>query len=225
MAVGSSGTLGTISLISSGIVSGGTILDNNGDGFAFDGRTLDGVTYQGPLELINTGDRVTIAHGLIVTGAGGSLPGTIDLTGAAAILDLAGTLDNVTLNIGSDAGDTLSADQGGTVTLGQNASIVSLGAFATLLAGAGTTLDLLGTVSASSDDTVTLADSGGTFGNDGTIAVNGGTIDVNTPLTGVGSGGTIEVGGGGGGAVNVSKAVAADQNSRLHRCVRSAATE
>ena len=211
VAVGSSGTLGTISLISSGIVSGGTILDNNGDGFAFDGGTLDGVTYQGPLELINTGDRVTIAHGLIVTGAGGSLPGTIDLTGAAAILDLAGTLDNVTLNIGSDAGDTLSADQGGTVTLGQNASIVSLGAFATLLAGAGTTLDLLGTVSASSDDTVTLADSGGTFGNDGTIAVNGGTIDVNTPLTGVGSGGTIEVGGGGGGAVNVSKAVAADQ--------------
>ena len=55
------------------------------------------------------------------------------------------------------------ADQGGTVTLGRNASIDSLGAFATLLAETGTTLDLAGTVSALSGETVTLADSGGTL--------------------------------------------------------------
>ena len=54
----------------------------------------------------------------------------------------------------------LSADHGGTVTLGQNASIVSLGVFATLLAEAGTTLDLAGTLSALNGDTVILADSG-----------------------------------------------------------------
>ena len=203
LAVGSSGTLGTVGLISGGTVSGGTIVDNNGDGFAFDGGTLDNVTYQGSLELVNKGDRVTIANGLTAT--------VIDLIGAAATLDLAATqiLDNVTLNIGSDAGDTLSADQGGTVTLGQNASIVGLGAFATLLAGKGTTLDLAGTLNASSGDTVTLADKGGTFSNDGSIVVNGGTIDLNTRLAGVGSGGTIDVGGGG--VVNVSTAVAADQ--------------
>ncbi len=203
LAVGSSGTLGTVGLISGGTVSGGTILDNNGDGFAFDGGTLDNVTYQGPLELVNPDARVTIASGLTAT--------VIDLIGAVATLDLAATqtLDNVTLNIGSDAGDVLSTDQGGTVTLGQNASIVSLGAFATLLAGKGTALDLASTLSVSSGDTVTLADNGGTFSNDGSIVVNGGTIDLNTPLAGVGSGGTIDVGSGG--VVNVSTAVAADQ--------------
>jgi hypothetical protein len=216
LAVGSSGTLLTaISLNSTGTVSGGTIVDTNGDGFAFNGGTLEGVTYQGPLDLISQGDHVTIANGLTVTGTLGSPPGTIDLTGTAATLDLAATqtLDNVTLNIGNISpvntdGDVLRADQGGTVTLGRNASIDSLGAFATLLAETGTTLDLAGTVSALSGETVTLADSGGTLSNDGSIVVNGGTIDVNTPLA-VGSGGSIDVSNGG--VVNVSAAVAADQ--------------
>ena len=190
LAVGSSGTLLTaISLISTGTVSGGTIVDANGDGFAFNGGTLEGVTYQGPLDLINPGDGVTIANGLTVTGTLGSPPGTIDLTGTAATLDLAATqtLDNVTLNIGNISpvnadGDVLRADQGGTVTLGRNASIDSLGVFATLLAETGTTLDLAGTLSALNGETVILADSGGTLSNDGSIVVNGGTIDVNTPL-------------------------------------------
>jgi Hint domain len=216
LAVGSSGTLGTINLISGGTVSGGAIVDANGDGFAFNGGTLDGVIYQGPLELINPGDGVTIANGLTVTGTGGSSPGTIDLTGTAAALDLAAmqTLDNVTLNIGNAStatadGDVLSADHGGTVTLGKNASIDSLGVFATLLAEAGTTLDLGGTLTALSGDTVILAASGGTFSNDGSIAVSGGTLDVNTALDGVSSGGTIGVSSGG--VVDVTAAVAADQ--------------
>ena len=216
LAVGSSGTLGTINLISGGTVSGGAIVDANGDGFAFNGGTLDGVIYQGPLELINPGDGVTIANGLTVTGTDGSSPGMIDLAGAAATLDLAGsqTLDNVTLNIGNAStvtadADVLSADHGGTVTLGQNASIVSLGVFATLLAEAGTTLDLAGSLSALNGDTVILAASGGTFSNDGSIAVSGGTLDVNTALDGVSSGGTIDVSSGG--VVDVTAAVAADQ--------------
>ena len=202
LAVGNGTTLGTVSLISGGTISGGTILDD-GDGFVFNGGTLSGVIYQGPLELINPGDHVTIANGLTAT--------VIDLTGSAATLDLAATqtLDNVTLNIGNADGDVLSADQGGTVILGKNASIDSLGAFATLLAEAGTTLDLAGTLTALNGDTVTLADSGGTFRNDGTIAVNGGTIDVNTGLAAVGSGGTIDVANGG--VVNVTTSVAADQ--------------
>ena len=203
LAVGSSGTLGTVGLISGGTVSGGTIVDTSGNGFAFGGGTLSGVTYQGPLELVNPDDRLTIANGLTTT--------VIDLIGDAATLDLAATqtLDNVTLNIGSASGDVLSADQGGTVTLGHGASIVSNGAFATLLAGSGTTLDLAGTLSVSSGDTVTLADSGGTFSNDGTIAVNGGTIDVNTAIAAGSVGGAIDVGSGG--VVNVATSVAADQ--------------
>ena len=84
---------GTINLISGGTVSGGAIVDANGDGFAFNGGTLDGVIYQGPLELINPGDGVTIANGLTVTGTDGSSPGMIDLTGAAATLDLAAVAD------------------------------------------------------------------------------------------------------------------------------------
>ena len=80
----------TVTLASGGVVSGGTIADAGG-GFAFNGGTLDDVTYQGPLELINPGDNATIVDGLAVTATDGTLPGTIDLTGDGGTLDVRST--------------------------------------------------------------------------------------------------------------------------------------
>jgi hypothetical protein len=196
-----------MTLASGGTISGGTIVDAGG-GLVFNGGTLDNVTYQGSLELTGSAS-ATIVNGLTV------LPGTIDLTGDGATLDFVATptLSGVTINIGANEADVLRADGGGTFTIGKDVTIDTgvAGLFASLTAGAGTTLNLEGTLSAiGSDGTFTLDRGiGGTFANDGTIIVgNGDLLDVNTPIT-ASSGGTVELNSTG--IVNVSSAVAANQ--------------
>ena len=216
LTVGAGAELGTVTLTSGGVVSGGTLVDQGG-GFLFSGGTLNDVTYQGSLELANQGAQAIIRNGLTVTGTGGSLPGTIDLTGSGASLDFATTetLDNVTVNIGNSAtADVFQASfNGGSLVIGPAATIVSAdpGMLATLTAGSGATLDLDGTLEAiGSSGTFTIGDTGGTFINDGSIIVgNDDTLNATTAITAGAGNGTIDVGSGG--AADFAGAVAAGE--------------
>jgi fibronectin-binding autotransporter adhesin len=92
---------GTFQLNGGSNILGG-ILSAPGGAFAWNGGVLTGVTYQGTLDLSGASAIVHVMGGLTVTGAGGAGPGTIDVTGAGATLGTAGgTLDNATLNLGS----------------------------------------------------------------------------------------------------------------------------
>src|SRR5262249_636617 len=76
---------------------------------------LQGVTYQGPLDLSETSASLAVTGGLTVTGVGGSGPGLINLTGSSANLTLRGsqTLDNATIRL---ARSSLTAQNNGTTT-------------------------------------------------------------------------------------------------------------
>ncbi|MBA3811869.1 MAG: hypothetical protein H0X27_09580 [Caulobacteraceae bacterium] len=84
-------------------IVGGVVVDK-GAGLGFHGGTLSGVTYQGTLDLSAPGSILFVAGGLKATGVDGAGPGTIELTGAGSALEVTGgeTLDNATLDIGSD---------------------------------------------------------------------------------------------------------------------------
>ena len=88
-----------------------TIVDMTGNGIEFFGPALNAgsgvlqnVTYEGTLGLGLHDDEVTATGGLTLLGAGGTGPGTIQLTGSAARLNLngIGTLNNATVYIGSE---------------------------------------------------------------------------------------------------------------------------
>ncbi len=101
LAVGTGTALGALGL--QGTILNGRIT-NAGGGLVFAGGTLDGVTYQGTLDLSPASSYLAIRDGLTVTGAGGTGAGTINLTGANAELDFYNTqsLDNATINIGNN---------------------------------------------------------------------------------------------------------------------------
>ena len=107
--VGTGTALGAVVLASNGTIKNGTIADA-GSGLTFSGGTLDGVTYQGPLNLSQASSSLYIKDGITLTGAGGSGNGTINLTGTGSYLYAVGTetLDNATLNIGTAAAPTIS---------------------------------------------------------------------------------------------------------------------
>ena len=100
--MGTGTALGAVVLASNGTIKNGTIADA-GSGLTFSGGTLDGVTYQGPLNLSQASSSLYIKDGITLTGAGGSGNGTINLTGTGSYLYAVGTetLDNATLNIGN----------------------------------------------------------------------------------------------------------------------------
>ena len=114
-------TLNAGSVTDNGTLADATIIANGGS-FGFGGGTLDGVTWQGNLD-VNAA--ATITNGLTAEGAGGTGPGSITIDGANAQLvfaDTAATLNNATVTIGSNAGlDAL--DASGTLTLGTAALI------------------------------------------------------------------------------------------------------
>ena len=68
-----------------GTISGGTINSTAGT-LAFDGGTLSGVTFDGPLNLTAPLASVQLANGTIVVGSSGSGPGTINDNGAGDTL-------------------------------------------------------------------------------------------------------------------------------------------
>ncbi len=177
--------LGTVNLTTTGVISGGTIVDATGAGFAFNGGTFRGVTFQGPLNLITAGAVLNIADSFGCTGS-------IGLTGANAQLNLltGRTLDAINLAIGNvTAGDTIMAgSSGGTLVLGNRATIVSVDpkALATLnVSGARCVLN--GAIEAfAAGGTFNII--GNPFENDGIIIVgNDDNLVVGSSIAGAGT--------------------------------------
>src|SRR5205814_4082381 len=111
-------------------------------------------TYQGTLDLSNAAPFVTVAieNGITLTGAGGTGPGAVLVTGYQSTLAFYGTqtVENAAISIGSPVfgnSDTLRvAGSGATLTLGTNLTIAENGTFANISAGGpGDTIDNAGT--------------------------------------------------------------------------------
>jgi hypothetical protein len=182
----------------------------------------------GSVDMNSDATSLTIYQGTSFADATGALPGTINLTGQGDTLVFSNespaaatagqTLDNVTINIGNaTVADSIRPDfNGGTFTIGGNATIISngAGALASLDVGAGTTVVLdgtLGATGAGGQFTISGVGSGpfqSTFDNNGLIIVgNGDTLHVTSAI----DGGTGTIGIGTGGVADFAAAVAATQ--------------
>jgi RHS repeat-associated protein len=178
---GPGATFPQIVLESGATIEGGTILDS-GSGLRFNGGTLDGVTYQGTLDLTSS---VSITNGLMATGSNGTGPGTIDIGYASNIyFDDTQTIDDATITIeNSYAGLAQANDQGsnGILTLGPGLTINHTGGFADEIGNSGSgsdTIDNQGKILADANGgSLTINPS--SFVNDGSIAVsNGDTLTI-----------------------------------------------
>jgi hypothetical protein len=206
--LGTGTALGTLVLASHefGGIFNGTIHDA-GSGLIFEGAILDGVTYQGTLDLSaglgpNGRNSLYIKNGITWTGVGGTGNGLINLTGAGSDLYVEGveTLDNATLNIGNAGGDTLHVDEvndalndgsgsAPVLTLGANLTITHSGATATLDSGAVDPLTNKQRDSIVNTGTINASLNGGSFiirplsfTNQGQITVsNGDTLVIDAP--------------------------------------------
>ena len=116
-------------LLLTGTIANGTVHDGGlglqfGTSF-FPAPTLDGVIYQGAVDLSEASARLTVLDAFTVTGTSGTGPGTINLTGNNSNLTLTGsrTLDNATVRIGNAS--LAFANPGSTtaVTFGPNLTI------------------------------------------------------------------------------------------------------
>ncbi len=221
LALGTGSTLGShlgaIGL--SGSIVGGTIADGGG-GLSFTGGTgvLDGVTYQGTLNLSAAAAAVTLTDSTEVTGASGGA-GTILATGAGSELLLRGreTLNNVVIDLGNAGAaaaiattDLFLASTATTATLGATAHVVQTGAVAALEAVGWSPLPVFGIADTLvNQGTITAGVAGGqlslagygTIVNQGSIAVSGGdTLSVsagqfaNTGTISDIAGGTVQLG-------------------------------
>ena len=172
---------GKLELIGGSTIAAGTIAAAGGTLAASNG-TLNAVTYQGTLDLSATSATLTIVDGITLTGAGGTGPGTVNLTGLASELtiDNATTLDNATINLGNASGNAtlLSSDTTGTgavLTLGSQLALTQAGANARLQSGAaaGDGIVNLGSISAGiSHGSFTV--NGRSFTNQGSLAISNG---------------------------------------------------
>ncbi len=170
-----------------GDVQGGAIHDAAG-GVQFVGNAiLDGVTYQGTMDVNQPLGRLTILDGLTLEGLAGSTPGSLALTGAGSTLvwDSAQALDHATLSIGSNGtsygGHVIpppslvaaqSVQTGTAVLLGSRLHVVQAGLYADIGSS-------YGTFSSAATLTANVAHGqfllqGESFANTGTIGVSAG---------------------------------------------------
>jgi hypothetical protein len=124
--IGAGSALGTIDL--SGTIEGGVVHDAGG-GLISSGGTLEGVTYEGTLDLSAGYTALAIAGGITLTGLNGAGPGTVNLTSSESFhfIDNTTTLNNATTNF---AGRFQSVDLTGTgavVTLGSALTFTQTG--------------------------------------------------------------------------------------------------
>jgi hypothetical protein len=198
LVLGSGSAFGAVNL--SGTITGGTIADD-GDGIIANYGTLDGLTYQGVLDLSASNALLYGMGTLNFEGSGGSGAGAIDLTGngAALIYSGNGTINNATISIGNADGSYLDGD-GGTVTFGSGTTLVQAGAQAflgglynaetfvnqgALIAGysggffiiSGASFTNSGSIKVSNGDTLTMAGVT-TFTNLNNSTLSGGTYEV-----------------------------------------------
>jgi hypothetical protein len=116
-------------ILDGGTLSGGTTKLAGGT-FVCDGGTLSGVTYDGVLDLSESGACVQLANGTVVNNAAGAGAGMINDTGANSTLDFDNTqtLNNATINLGSTSGYSYlceydSTGAGTVLTLGSKVTI------------------------------------------------------------------------------------------------------
>jgi hypothetical protein len=201
--VGAGSALGTLTLAPSGSIKNGTIHDA-GSGLVFSGGTLDGVTYQGVLDMSSTSSSVYVKDGITLTGAGGTGNGLINLTGQSSALYARGTetLDNAALNIGNVSADTLynyDVDGPSVLTLGSHLTVNQTGNsanFSGYYNQAGSGIVNAGTINAGfNGGNFTIGDV--SFTNQGTINVsNGDRFNINSTAFANTSGGAVIVSGG-----------------------------
>jgi hypothetical protein len=122
---------GTFQLNAGGTVAGGT-LSANGGTFDWNGGTLQGVTYEGVLDMSAAPSSLTIVGGLTVTGPGGVGDGVVNMTsGAPGGLYFSGTqtIDDMTISVGSGQMSYLYMSGGADsiLTLGANLNIDVIG--------------------------------------------------------------------------------------------------
>ena len=193
-------------VVSIGTIVNGTIGDVGG-GLVFDLGILDGVTYQGTIDLSSASAELVITDGITLTGSTGSGRGLIDLTGSNGSLYVDGseTLDNATINIGTNNGtdvlhnvnniefiyvNSLTARNDGSsavLTLGSGLTVNHVGRNAELSGGApafdGTGIVNEGTINATLPGGIFTIDPS-KFTNQGTINVaNGDAVVINTNFT------------------------------------------
>ena len=101
LTVGTTLTLsaGALRLNSGGTIAGG-VINRTGGAFVANGGTLNGVTFQGTLDIGATSAALTISNSFAMSGANGIGAGTINLTGQNSSLNFsdATTFGNVTIN-------------------------------------------------------------------------------------------------------------------------------
>jgi hypothetical protein len=107
------------------VLQGATVLANGGTA-VFAGGVLSNVLWEGPLA-IGLGGYVYVYGGLNVIPLSGPGPGTVDLTGIGAVMQLLGggdTLSDVVFDLGSvGGGATLAAQQGPTLSIATGVQI------------------------------------------------------------------------------------------------------
>jgi hypothetical protein len=234
-------TFATLPLLG-GTILGGTLQADGG--LTVTTGTLDGVSVQGAVTLVDADAALTFADATTLAGAGGSGPGTIDLSGSSNYLYVEGngTLDNVFIAPSGTAadyayifagaygyGETLTLGPAVTIAAGQIAlslsgydqgSIVNEG---TILGGGGEIL--MNSAGFSNNGSILLAageqlvDSAGSFAN-----AAGGLIDVGAGATlalqgAASNAGTIIVNGGtlqlGAGFTNTGQLLLSDASVEL----------
>ena len=231
--VGTGSALGTLVLPTGAAVSGGVIHDAGG-GLAPQGAALDGVTYEGTLDLSASNALVHVSGGIVFAGAGGSGPGSINLTGSDATLTVndTETLNNATLSIGNAGGlgPGVNGASGQIVTLGSKFVVQQTGTNAVFYANSpdGSSIINQGSINAGlSGGTLTVYYGLANFTNQGSIGVSNGEQFVMQAGSFVNSG-TLSVATGG--EINLSGAFHqpvgrhADRRHLYRRCRRHAAT-
>ena len=130
LTVGPGGSFAQWDLYYGDTILGGTIQDS-GSGMVFTGGILDGVTYEGTLNLTPSGSVLEVAGGLTATGTAEAGPGFILLGDNASLtFDDTQTLDDATVALEGSGGSlyqnttsayfSASGGQAGTLTLGPN---------------------------------------------------------------------------------------------------------
>jgi hypothetical protein len=170
-------TSGTFDLASTGTLTGGTISVTASTGtFALGGGTLNGVTYDGTLDLSETAAAVTIANGITLAGAGGTGAATINLTGTNAELleSGSGTLNNATLNIGTSSSSL--TGMGGTLAVLDvgGAGVLTLGTTFVVKDSTGSGVTVIEDAGGASDEVINRGSiTGSTSSSGATLVIEG----------------------------------------------------
>ena len=165
LSVGPGGEFAAVALESGSTIVGGTI-DDPSSQVTFAGGVLDGVTYEGTLDLTQPSSSVIVENGLTATGADGTGPGTIDVGDPSTLtFDDTQTIDDATINLAGD---------GATIVQNTTAAAYTASGAQTLTFGANLTIDATG----SNASIVSAGSPGGTIVNGGTIDVESGSLTI-----------------------------------------------